>query len=113
MAQPRPSPSCPRRCHPRSSPSASACSASCRRLPRIIGRGAMRELAFTGKDIDAARALAIGLVEHVAPDRGALDDLAKTLAAEIAAAPPLVVRGVKHVLDQCEGKSVADGLDYV
>lgn len=86
---------------------------SLQRLPRIIGRGAMRELAFTGKDIDASRALAIGLVEHVAADRAALDALAASIAADIAAAPPLVVRGVKHVLDQCEGKSVADGLDYV
>jgi enoyl-CoA hydratase len=86
---------------------------SLQRLPRIIGRGAMRELAFTGKDFDAARAERIGLVEHVAADRAALDDLARGLAQEIAAAPPLVVRGVKHVLDQCEGRSVADGLDYV
>jgi enoyl-CoA hydratase len=86
---------------------------SLQRLPRILSPGAVRELAFTGKDIDAARALRIGLVEDVLPDRAALQDAARSLAAEIAAAPPLVVRGVKHVLDQSDGKSVADGLDYV
>jgi enoyl-CoA hydratase len=86
---------------------------SLQRLPRILSPGHLRELAFTGKDVDAARAARIGLVNDVLPDRGALDDAALTLAREIAAAPPLVVRGVKHVLDQGEGKSVADGLDYV
>src|SRR5690606_29207800 len=34
------------------------------RLPKIVGPGHARELAFTGKDIDAARAAAIGLVNH-------------------------------------------------
>lgn len=86
---------------------------SLQRLPRIIGQGALRELAFTGKDIDAARALRIGLVNDVYPDRAALDDAALALAREIAEAPPLVVRGVKHVLDTGDGRSVADGLDYV
>ena len=86
---------------------------SLQRLPRIISPGHLRELAFTGKDIDAARALRIGLVNAVYPDRAALDAAALALAGEVAAAPPLVVRGVKHVLDQGDGKSVADGLDYV
>ena len=86
---------------------------SLQRLPRIIGAGHLRELAFTGKDIDAERAARIGLVNDVYPDRAALDAAALALAGEIAAAPPLVVRGVKHVLDQGDGKSVADGLDYV
>jgi enoyl-CoA hydratase len=86
---------------------------SLQRLPRILSPGHLRELAFTGKDIDAARAARIGLVNEVYPDRAALDAAALALAGEIAAAPPLVVRGVKHVLEQGDGKSVADGLDYV
>ena len=86
---------------------------SLQRLPRLIGQGATRELAFTGKDITAERAAAIGLVNEVAPDRAALDELARAWAKEIAANPPLVVRGVKEVLDYGEGKSIADGLDFV
>jgi enoyl-CoA hydratase len=86
---------------------------SLQRLPRIIAPGHLRELAFTGKDIDAARAARIGLVNDVVADRAALDAAVAALAAEIAAAPPLVVRGVKHVLDQGDGKTIADGLDYV
>ncbi len=86
---------------------------SLQRLPRILAPGHLRELAFTGKDIDAVHAERIGLVNSVHADRDALDAAARGLAREIADAPPLVVRGVKHVLDQGDGKSVADGLDYV
>jgi enoyl-CoA hydratase len=86
---------------------------SLQRLPRIIGQGHLRELAFTGKDITAERALAMGLVNEVFADRAALEAGAAALAAEIAGNPPLVVRGVKQVLEQGDGKSVADGLEYV
>ena len=83
------------------------------RLPLVIGDAATRELALTGKDIDAQRALALGLVSQVAGDRDALDAAARALAAEIAANPPLVVRGVKQILDQATRRDVADGLERV
>ncbi len=86
---------------------------SLQRLPAIIGQGHTRELAFTGKDIDAARALAIGLVTQVFPDRDGLRAGALALAREIAQNAPLTVRGVKDVLRYGEGKTVADGLAYV
>jgi enoyl-CoA hydratase len=86
---------------------------SLQRLPAIIGPAATRELALTGRDIDARRALALGLVSDVVADRDAVWAAAAALAAEIAGNPPLVVRGVKQVLDYSAGKSVADGLEYV
>lgn len=86
---------------------------SLQRLPAIIGPGHTRELAFSGKDIDAERALAIGLVNAVHPTRADLDNAARALATEIAANSPLVVRGIKQVLEFGEGKPVAAGLDYV
>ncbi|MBP8806885.1 MAG: crotonase/enoyl-CoA hydratase family protein [Kofleriaceae bacterium] len=86
---------------------------SLQRLPHIIGPAATRELALTGKDVDAARALALGLVGEVAADRDGAWAAADRLAREIAGNPPLVVRGVKQVLDYGAGKSVADGLEYV
>jgi len=86
---------------------------SLQRLPPIIGKGATRELAFTGKDIDADRALQIGLVNAVHDDQAAVRQAALDMAREIAANAPLTVRGVKDVLDFSEGKSIADGLEYV
>ncbi len=86
---------------------------SLQRLPRIIGKGHVAELALTGKDITAARAREIGLVNDVLPDAGAALAAARQLAAEIAANSPLAVQGTKAVLTACEDKSVADGLDYV
>ncbi|MEU2036730.1 crotonase/enoyl-CoA hydratase family protein [Nocardia amamiensis] len=86
---------------------------SLHRLPGIIGEGHLRELAYTAKDIDAARAERIGLVNEVFPDQEAVLDAAHATAREIAANPPLVVQGVKDVLDQRRKDEVAAGLRYV
>ncbi|MEV6274397.1 crotonase/enoyl-CoA hydratase family protein [Nocardia sp. NPDC051832] len=86
---------------------------SLHRLPGIIGEGHLRELAYTGKDIDAARAEKIGLINDVFEDQEAALDAAHATAREIAANPPLVVQGVKDVLDQRDKSAVAEGLRYV
>ncbi|PRX45152.1 enoyl-CoA hydratase [Prauserella shujinwangii] len=86
---------------------------SLQRLGAIIGEGHLRELAFTGKDIDAARAERIGLVNDVYPDAETVLAAARDLAAEIAANPPLVVQGVKDVLSVNTEQQVAAGLRYV
>jgi len=86
---------------------------SLQRLPLVIGDAATRELALTGKDIDATRALSLGLVSQILADRDALEVAARALAAEIAGNPPLVVRGVKQLLDQATRGAVAEGLERV
>ncbi|WP_039794621.1 crotonase/enoyl-CoA hydratase family protein [Nocardia araoensis] len=86
---------------------------SLQRLPGIIGEGHLRELAYTAKDIDAARAEKIGLVNDVFPDQEAALDAAHATAREIAANPPLVVQGVKDVLEQRRKDEIAAGLRYV
>ena len=83
------------------------------RLPAIIGDGHLRELALTGKDIDAARAEKIGLVNEVFADQDAVLAAARGTAAEIAANPPLVVQGAKSVLDHTRSAPVDDSLRYV
>ncbi|MEE2058709.1 crotonase/enoyl-CoA hydratase family protein [Rhodococcus artemisiae] len=83
------------------------------RLPLIIGDGHLRELALTGKDIDAARAEKIGLVSDVFDDAAAALAAAHATAAEIAANPPLVVHGIKDVLDHTRSAQVDDSLRYV
>ena len=86
---------------------------SLQRLPHIIGKGHLAELAFTGKDITAQRAKEIGLVNQVSSDAEAVLADARALAEEIAANSPLAVQGTKAVLAAGEGKSVADGLEFV
>jgi enoyl-CoA hydratase len=83
------------------------------RLPAIIGPGHLAEMVYSGRDIDAARALRIGLVNDVFPDGEATLDAALELASTIAANSPLVVQGAKRVLKAGEGRTVADALDYV
>ena len=83
------------------------------RLPYILSDGHLRELALTGKDIDAARAEKIGLVNEVLPDAEATLTAAHGTAAEIAANSPLVTRGIKDVLDEQRTADVAASLRYV
>ncbi|WP_046320457.1 crotonase/enoyl-CoA hydratase family protein [Mycobacterium sp. UM_Kg1] len=83
------------------------------RLPLILSDGHLRELALTGKDIDAARAEKIGLVNDVYADAEACLAAAHATAAEIAANPPLTVSGVKDVLDQQRTDRVSASLRYV
>jgi enoyl-CoA hydratase len=83
------------------------------RLPLILNDGHLRELALTGKDIDAARAEKIGLVNDVFADADASLAAAHETAREIAANPPLTVRGVKDVLDEQRTAAVSASLRYV
>jgi enoyl-CoA hydratase len=86
---------------------------SLQRLPAIINAGHLAELAYTGKDISAERAKEIGLVNDVAADVEGVHKAARALAAEIAANSPIAVQGTKAVLAANEGRTVAEGLDYV
>jgi enoyl-CoA hydratase len=83
------------------------------RLPRIVGEGVARDLALTGRDIDARRALEVGLVTELLPDPDALLARARALAAEVAALSPLATRGAKHVMNAAARAEVREGLDYV
>jgi enoyl-CoA hydratase len=83
------------------------------RLPRIVGAGYAAELALTGKDVGAERAKEIGLVNEVFEDRDALLEGAEAMAREIADLSPLAVQGTKAVLAANDGRTVAQGLEYV
>src|ERR1700710_2316772 len=83
------------------------------RLPLILNDGHLRELALTGKNIDAARAEKIGLVNDVYDDAAAPLAAAHETAAEIAANPPLTISGIKDVLDQQRIARVSESLRYV
>jgi enoyl-CoA hydratase/carnithine racemase len=86
---------------------------SLQRLPHIIGEGNTRELALTGKDIDAERALRMGLVNEIYESPEALFSGAQAMAVQIAANPPLVVQGTKRVLNERIAGDVDEGLRFV
>ncbi|AAN69622.1 Enoyl-CoA hydratase/isomerase family protein [Pseudomonas putida KT2440] len=83
------------------------------RLPRIIGDGIMRELAFTGRNVEADEALRIGLVNRVYDDQAALMDGVFAIAREIAAKSPIAVAGTKEMLSYMRDHRIDDGLDYI
>ena len=68
---------------------------STQRLPRIVGPGIAKELIFTGRKIDAAEALRVGLVDHVY-SKDQLMPEAEKLAREIANMSPRIVQGAKR-----------------
>jgi enoyl-CoA hydratase/carnithine racemase len=63
----------------------------------IIGVAHTNELFFSGRNIDADRAAAIGLVNHVV-EREQLEDLVGIMAAEIAGNAPISLRGNKRII---------------
>jgi enoyl-CoA hydratase len=80
------------------------------RLPKVIAAGHVAELAYTGKDVDAARAEKIGLVNDVYDDFDATYEAAFTMATEIAANAPLAVRGTKFILRESEDLTTEQSL---
>lgn len=83
------------------------------RITAIVGKGMAREMAFTGKYIDSARALRSGLVNEVYANQEALLAGARAMAEEIAANSPVTVQGVKQVLNYSDDHNTADGLEHV
>ncbi|MDD2058829.1 crotonase/enoyl-CoA hydratase family protein [Pseudomonas sp. GD03860] len=83
------------------------------RLPRIIGDGIMRELAYTGRNVEADEAQRIGLVNRVYDDHQALLDGVFTIATEIAGKSPIAVAGTKEMIGYMRDHRIDDGLEYI
>ena len=78
------------------------------RLPRLVGRGRALELVLTGRRVEAAEALAIGLVHKVVP-RAALLDEAIGLAEQLAESAPLALGYAIEAIGCGADLSLADG----
>lgn len=83
------------------------------RLPRLVPDGMAREMAYTGRVVDAAEAKLIGLVNQLFGTPGALLEGVLQIARTIAAKSPLAIRGTKEMLNYGRDHSVADGLKHV
>lgn len=70
-------------------------------LPRLVGKSVALELLTSGRMVDAAEALRIGMLDRVVPAE-ALAAETETLARTIAAAPPIAVAGIKRALAESE-----------
>lgn len=80
------------------------------RLPRIVGLGRALDLVLTGREVGAAEALAMGLVNRVVPDGVALET-AVELAAAIASFPWACVESDRRCIYDGLGRPLAEGLD--
>ncbi|ONH53114.1 enoyl-CoA hydratase [Pseudomonas cedrina] len=83
------------------------------RLPRIVGDGMLRELAYTGRQFGAEEARSIGLVNRVYPDHASLLAAVMDIAREIAAKSPIAVTGTKAMISYMRDHTITDGLEYV
>ncbi|TMJ12480.1 MAG: crotonase/enoyl-CoA hydratase family protein [Alphaproteobacteria bacterium] len=83
------------------------------RLTHLIPEGVVRELAYTGRRMDAAEALRLGLANRVEADRESAVAAGLELARTIAAKSPLAVAGAKMSLNYSRGRTVEEGLRHV
>ena len=83
------------------------------RLCKLIPEGQVREMAYTGRRLPAAKAKAIGLVNEVYPDQAAMLSAVMATAREIAAKNPIAVTGSKVLINHARDHTIADTLDYI
>ncbi|MFN3376749.1 MAG: enoyl-CoA hydratase-related protein [Burkholderiaceae bacterium] len=80
------------------------------RLPKLIPIGLVKELAYTGRRMDARRARECGLVNEVFDTHEATVQAALACAREIAAKPPVAIWGTKQAVHYARDHSVEDSL---
>ena len=71
-------------------------------LPRLVGLGTASDLMFTGRLVEAADALAMGLVHRVA-DPDTFQDEVSVLASQLAAGAPIAHRWTKRAIHRSLG----------
>ncbi|MES2794394.1 MAG: crotonase/enoyl-CoA hydratase family protein [Bacteroidota bacterium] len=83
------------------------------RLPKIIGEGKVREMAYTGRNVSGKEAEKIGLVNNCFENKEIMMENVMKIAEQIASKSPLSIRGTKHILLHTRDHTVAQGLEYM
>lgn len=80
------------------------------RLPKLIPMAVAKELAYTGRRMNAEQALEYGLVNAVLPDAASALEAAMSAARDIASKPPIAIAGTKQALHYARDHSTEDAL---
>ncbi|TNE37877.1 MAG: crotonase/enoyl-CoA hydratase family protein [Alphaproteobacteria bacterium] len=83
------------------------------RLCHLIPQGWVREMAYTGRRLPAAKAKEIGLVNEVYATQEEMIAAVMATAREIASKSPIAVAGSKVMINYARDHSIDDGLDYI
>ena len=83
------------------------------RLPKVIGEGMARELAYTGRKFDGTEAQQMQLVNRCYADRETMLKEVYAIAETIASKSPLAIRGTKEMFLYTRDHSVEEGLNYI
>jgi enoyl-CoA hydratase/carnithine racemase len=80
------------------------------RLSRLVGPARAKDLVFSGRFIDAAEALAIGLVDEVVPDADVFE-AAKRRLARYVGGPAYAIKAAKEAIDRGLETDLTTGLE--
>lgn len=85
------------------------CAGGTQHLPWLVGEGWAKRMILCGERVDAAKALAIGLVEEVVPT-GKAAATALALAAKVARQSPSSVTACKTLIQGARSRPLAESL---
>jgi enoyl-CoA hydratase len=80
------------------------------RLPKLLPMAVVKELAYTGRRLPAAKAMAHGLVNEVFDTPESMLAAALQCAKEIASKPPIAIWGTKQAVNYAQDHSTEDSL---
>ena len=79
------------------------------RLPRLVGTAWALDMAMTGRSLNAAEALRVGLVNRVVP-RERLEEATRELAEQVLASAPIAARYAKEAIGKGMDMTLEQGL---